>query len=327
MAFLPAGDYILNASSSHTQGSPITAADTATIAEGTTTPKDIIMPEVGSISGQVRHASGEPANNARVYLSGAGGFYRQTYTDTAGQYTLTDVPIGDYTITTYEPVTGMTFSGPVSVTAGAAAPGDLRFIPSGKVTGNIYFADGATGIGSVKVDVMDQASGSVLKTAYTSSSGAYDTGYFASSASNFIIRASYTYNISAGTRTISLDQAVTGFTSNAQNITRNFTYVVNRGNIRARAYMSTGALFLGDSVRIEARSPLDNALLSFCNTSSTTAECTISNIVAGSEGVNVRAVVTVTTLAEKTVTFAASNDTVTVDLNLPIDPVCAEDTL
>ncbi|RLB69921.1 MAG: hypothetical protein DRH04_04420, partial [Deltaproteobacteria bacterium] len=107
IAFLPPGEYTLTVSVPHSQGYNSKAMTTGTIIEGQTTPLDITMPPQGDITGVVTGPDGNPVINALVQLRETEGDYfrRETRTDTSGRYLLTDIPVGTYSLTAFDPAT------------------------------------------------------------------------------------------------------------------------------------------------------------------------------------------------------------------------------
>jgi len=76
---------------------------------------------MGTVTGTVFRAGGTvPAAGVRVSVSRS-GFYRETYTNASGVFTLNDVLTGDvltgdgFTLTAYEPSSGVPSSAPVNV--------------------------------------------------------------------------------------------------------------------------------------------------------------------------------------------------------------------
>ena len=73
-----------------------------TIKAGETSSLVFSLPPLGHVSGVVHAPDGvTPSYNARVEAR-SGAWYRRTYTDASGNYTLYDLPEGDYGLTAYE---------------------------------------------------------------------------------------------------------------------------------------------------------------------------------------------------------------------------------
>ena len=113
-AFLAPGSYSIEVAAEGVpdQGYPIRAESSGTIEEGRVTTVDITLPPLGIISGVVTGPDGSPMNNVRVLLRNIDGDYftREDRTDTGGYFELTDVPVGTYTVTAYDPATNGTIT-------------------------------------------------------------------------------------------------------------------------------------------------------------------------------------------------------------------------
>ena len=144
IAFLPQGDYTVTAEERHNQGFPNSTTTVVAITEGLTAQLDITMPPLGDISGVVTGPDGSAAYNALVELRETEGDYfrRQTRTDTGGQYTLTDVPVGTYTLTAFDPATNGPFTITVTVNAEQTLAADYQMPEFVTLPINLYDGDG-----------------------------------------------------------------------------------------------------------------------------------------------------------------------------------------
>lgn len=144
IAFLLPGDYTVTAEETHNQGYPNSTTTVAAITEGLTAQLDITMPPLGDISGVVTGPDGSAVYNALVELRETEGdhFKRQTRTDTGGQYTLTDVPVGTYTLTVYDPDTNGPFTITVTVNAEEILAADFQMPEFVTLPIDLYDGDG-----------------------------------------------------------------------------------------------------------------------------------------------------------------------------------------
>ena len=313
-AFLPPGNYAITAEKGSSQGTSAVATEVAAVSAGSQTEKQLLFPVLATVTGTLRSADGAPVGGVTLQLSAA-GFQRSAGTDTSGSATFFEVPPGSYTASASDPGTGLGASLPVTVSDSAAAF-TLSFPSSGRLTGSVFFADGVVPAGGALVEVFDAISGVLLK-AVTSGSG-FDTGIFVSDAAFFRVQASFGYASAGGNRTARAERVVAGFGGSNVNIPASLTLPVNRTTLLARLLLADGSRYLGESLGIEARSSGDGALIATCSSGTASGECSMTNLVAGSDGIAVRVVGSGGTLAEKGASVGASGGSTVVELTVPV---------
>ena len=314
-AFLPPGSYSITIEKGSSQGSNAVLSDVATITAGSETLKNLFFPALATVTGTVKSAAGTPVGGATVRLT-AGSFQRTASTDSSGTVNLFEVPVGTYTATATDPGSGLTATASVTVTDSGATVLALTFPSSGRISGSVLFADGITPVSGALIELFDAASGTLLKSVISGST--YDTGILMSDAALFRVRGTFTYLTTGGNRTVGFERVVPGFSGSNVTITTNLTLPVNRTTLLARLFVADSSRYLGDSLTIEARSTGDTTLIATCSTGSASGECSITNLVAGSDGITVRAVGSSGTVAEKISNVTVSGGTTTVDLTVPL---------
>lgn len=123
---------------------PLTAEGTTSVAVGQTVQVDLVLPATGAVAGVVRKATGEVAGNVLVRaIEAASGFYRHAYTNPSGQFTLTDLLPGVYTLTAREPASGAETAVTVTVAADQTATQDLTLVALGTLNITVTRANGS----------------------------------------------------------------------------------------------------------------------------------------------------------------------------------------
>ena len=129
---IPAGTYEVAATLNHPQGSPLSTKATVTINNGQKTVTNLALPATGTVNGRVSDSSGQPISNVRVRIRQTdSSFFRQTITDSAGQYNLTEVPVGSYPIAATNPVNNSDTTASVIVTANQVTTQDITLSSAG----------------------------------------------------------------------------------------------------------------------------------------------------------------------------------------------------
>ncbi|MDT7780154.1 MAG: large repetitive protein [Acidobacteriota bacterium] len=191
----PANDYTLSANIGHPQGSNNTGTATASVVAGQVTAQDVILSPTGTVTGNVRDAVGNPAASVYVRLYDPNCYwcsYRQTYTDGAGNYTLTDVPTGTYLIQAYEPYTGIPASANMTLAQDQTLTQNFQLIGLGTVQAQVNFASGAPAPYTY-VYIQEEARGSSFNWGgYTDGAGHVTIQYVP--VGNFTVRGFNPYN-------------------------------------------------------------------------------------------------------------------------------------
>ncbi|GBC99456.1 Protein TolB [bacterium HR17] len=193
-----------------------------------TTGVDFQLPgSPGTITGQVVDSqTNQGVPNALVEVLSGNTVVKTATTDSQGNFTVTDVPVGTYTVqasaSNYKPnsVTGVQVptAGTVTVTIALA-----RAQP-GSISGRVTRADG-TPIGGVTVEVVQPATGQVIASATTASSFTTQDGY----QRNYLIASvplgTYTVRVNAPGYTASPSQR-TGVTVQENTETRDINFTL-----------------------------------------------------------------------------------------------------
>ena len=130
MPFLLPGDYTLQTLVSPPAGnqgnSIMIDIPTQTVTASETTAVSVLLPPLGSVSGTIYTYEGTLVENALVTVREATtSFYRSMFTDVNGAYLLSELPVGDYVVTAYDPVTDAPTTASVHVTAQETSSADV----------------------------------------------------------------------------------------------------------------------------------------------------------------------------------------------------------
>ncbi|RJS73907.1 PKD domain-containing protein, partial [Methanophagales archaeon] len=146
----------------------VTNSTTVTVTQGQTTFYNFILKEGGTITGKVTYENGTGISDVEVEARGPG--YGWTYTNATGDYTISGLETGTYTVTAY-PLYGSNLVSNTTtaiVTAGETTVVNLILHPPATITGRITDENG-TGIYNAYVDIWGPSRGST----YTNTSGYY----------------------------------------------------------------------------------------------------------------------------------------------------------
>jgi len=136
-------DYVVEVSTkSHPQGDPIETESATVIAAGQSLTLNISLPPLGAVSGIVYDHDGLPVEGALVRISDGEGFDRTTNSDSEGSYTLTELPVGDYTLWTYDPVSNVPTTASVSVAGGEITSVDVMLPYSVSLPTDLFDGNG-----------------------------------------------------------------------------------------------------------------------------------------------------------------------------------------
>jgi 5-hydroxyisourate hydrolase-like protein (transthyretin family) len=140
-AGVPPGSYVLTATISNSEGTPLTATITVNVADDQTSNADIVFAPTGGVTGTVSRTGGSPAINIPVQLHGknpdGSDLFRSVQTDTAGHYTFTDVPVVPVVIETFDSGTDTAASAQLTIVADQLTNQDLLLVAGGTVTGTV----------------------------------------------------------------------------------------------------------------------------------------------------------------------------------------------
>ena len=204
-AGLPPEVYSLVATQPHPQGSPLRGVATAAVTEGgTTVLSDILMPATGGVDGMVETGNGVPAVSRQIELRGP-GFVRRTTTDTGGFYRFLDVPVGTYTLTVFEPVTGIPSRAEVEILEGQVREQNLTLVGLATLDVRVLFEDG-TPAGRAPVRLQAAAYGTTVLIGKTNADGRLIIDEVPGGSA--VVRARHPWNdVIEAEVTITLDQA------------------------------------------------------------------------------------------------------------------------
>ncbi|UXI68193.1 carboxypeptidase regulatory-like domain-containing protein [Tahibacter amnicola] len=140
---LDPGSYRLEVAFAIQYGSTFEAeVASVTVNAGQSTTQVVTLPANGAVSGRLTTGTGAALPNQWVELAGS-GVTRAGFTDGQGNYLLSAVPAGTYTVSTTDPRSGSRVSAPVTVTASQTASRDLAMPGLGTVTITTRYARGA----------------------------------------------------------------------------------------------------------------------------------------------------------------------------------------
>ncbi|MCB1875956.1 MAG: carboxypeptidase regulatory-like domain-containing protein [Chromatiales bacterium] len=137
---LPPNTYTVRAELPSAQGSGLIGTVSPTVVANQTTTADIVLSPSGIVTGTLRDGGGNVVVNREVRLV-AQGFLRRANSDTGGVFRFVDVPVGNYTVESSEPSTGLVAATPVSAVADASSEADVQYIGIGTVRVQANFTD------------------------------------------------------------------------------------------------------------------------------------------------------------------------------------------
>lgn len=110
-----------------TAGNTVGSGSVIARADSLSDSASVTVTDKGSVSGIVRDAFLQPVNDFKVYISQDLSYYDNT--DSAGSYTITDIPPGNYTLMTDENITYVSGSQEVTISTGETTTADFTLIP------------------------------------------------------------------------------------------------------------------------------------------------------------------------------------------------------
>jgi hypothetical protein len=179
---LPPGFYDLLAQTAVPQGGTnIFGGATVSVIAGQVAKANIAIQPTGSVSGVVTRATGAPAANVTVQVTGtltiregnsttSVGFARTLASDANGQFAFSDIPAGNFTLTAFEPVTGTPTSIPITVQQDQTTVQNITLVGLGTVQVQVNFASGTPAANS-EVDIFEQARGFFSFAGFTDATG------------------------------------------------------------------------------------------------------------------------------------------------------------
>jgi protocatechuate 3,4-dioxygenase beta subunit len=150
------------------QGTYFYITQPVTVTKGQTTQVTVNLPSTGSISGVFTSAQSKPEANAYVQLQGT-AINRSEYTAADGSFSFPQVPNGTYTLTGYEPNTGLTAAVSVVVSSGTVTQ-NLQIASGGTINLTVNYASGQPAPNSL-VTITRSGYGGGLTAGVTNASG------------------------------------------------------------------------------------------------------------------------------------------------------------
>jgi len=144
---LPVGTYTVTATFSIQSGSDLVGVSSATTVLNEVTISDIQLSPTGSVAGALRDGNGNSLVNFRVDLIGD-GFGRTDNTDTGGNFSFNDVPVGFYELRAREPVSGVSSSAPVNVLEDQQSLADINLVGLGSIEVEAIYDVGVPVVGA-----------------------------------------------------------------------------------------------------------------------------------------------------------------------------------
>ena len=167
-----AGSYTLQAAIPHAQGTGLAGTAAIVVLAGSAQAFDVPVEPTGTVRGTVTTGAGAGAANVLVELARS-GFARSTRTDSSGNFTFTDVPVGTFTLQATEPTSTVRTSVSVAVTDGADLVQDLSLVGVGTVQGVVRTTAGALAGAGHAVTLTSSVAGAVAYQTVTDGASSY----------------------------------------------------------------------------------------------------------------------------------------------------------
>ena len=152
MPAAPPGTYTLQTVAQPVLGSSVgtgfVVQQTVTVTAGQATNVTVNLPDTGTVQGVFTSAQAVPEVSALVSLT-AQSFYRSIATDSNGNFSLTQVPVGTYTLTGTDPQTQLTATATVTVTANGTTTQNLQIANGGTINLTLNLSTGAPAANSI----------------------------------------------------------------------------------------------------------------------------------------------------------------------------------
>ena len=169
---LGAGTFTFSAEKSHPQGTGVRIQPaTVTLTAGQTANVVVLLQPTGVLTGTLRTGAGVVVPNRQVQWF-ASGFSRSTFTDTSGRFTSTEMPVGTYTLRSFDPVAGIYTTRQVDITQDQTTTADLTDLGLATVTVTVTRTNGAPAANvNVNLQSFNNPSFSVNRADVTNASG------------------------------------------------------------------------------------------------------------------------------------------------------------
>ena len=164
------GSYTLVARVTNTLLQGVTSAS---VTLGSTTTANITIGDSGNVQGTITRPDGSLAVNVAVNLRSPGLNSLSLITDTSGHYAFTDVPVGAYTVDSYDSTSNASATATIAVAAGATTTQTLALASAGTVTGTVFVSDGSSVAGLTVTLASTTSSGTQTLTGGTDNNGRY----------------------------------------------------------------------------------------------------------------------------------------------------------
>ncbi|MBS1818371.1 MAG: carboxypeptidase regulatory-like domain-containing protein [Acidobacteria bacterium] len=140
---VPAGTPTLRGTVDHPQGTALNILpQTVALAAGQVRDDVLLVEPTGAVTGTVRDADGNIQIGRPITLT-ATSFSRYTTSDSAGRFTFSDVPVGTFSVSSSDPVSGFPSTRSVAVAADQTADGSLAYAGKAALTVTVTRATGA----------------------------------------------------------------------------------------------------------------------------------------------------------------------------------------
>jgi hypothetical protein len=263
---------------------PITktqVSKTTTVTQDVTSTVNLAFIGKGTLNVSVLYANGNIGQNSQVilYVANQANYYAAGYTDTNGQVSFSNVPVGAFTIKAYYP--GQNF---YSTTAGSLTsnnqtlPFPVTLSPVGIINGKVTYSDGVTPAVGAYVGATD-ASGTFTYSAQTDSAGNYAMSPVPADRTVTLTSYNTTNNTTGKTiEAVASNQQVPG---DAQTLTINLRYP-GLANVKVTVEKADGTVDTTDQISVylnSINSPQTQSYSSSTSVNPGTGAVTFNNVV------------------------------------------------
>jgi hypothetical protein len=166
---IPAGSNVVNASVQTGVSSSISGSAPVTVIAGQPVTANVVLQGTGGIQGTVTTSTGAPIYNAELYLF-LGSSYVFDYTDSGGNYSFSNLPVGTYTVTVYTGTNLNPSPAQVAVVAGQNTVQNFMDPASGNLQVSVTYSTGGPAPDAF-VRIVGSPSGTFYGAGDTDSSG------------------------------------------------------------------------------------------------------------------------------------------------------------